>query len=262
MSVAATDLKYVLVSRQGQVATVQLNRPEALNALSPELMADLATALRSLDADPEVRAIVLTGSERAFAAGADIKAMATASPIDLMQMDLFKDWAQVPATKKPIVAAVSGFVLGGGCELMMMCDLVVASETTKLGQPEINLGVIPGAGGTQRLTKIVGKHRAMELVLTGRQINAQESLAWGLVNKVVPVELVLEEAQKLAAEIASKAPWAVRLGKEAVLLADETHLSEGLTHERKNFHLLFASQDQKEGMAAFAEKRKPQFTGA
>lgn len=262
MSVIASELKYVLVERDGHVAVVRLNRPEALNALSPELMADLATAMRQLDQDPEVRTIVLTGSDKAFAAGADIKAMATASPIDLMRMDLFKDWEQVPATRKPVIAAVSGFVLGGGCELMMMCDLVVASDTTKLGQPEINLGVIPGAGGTQRLTRIIGKHRAMELVLTGRQITAQEALSWGLVNKVVPLELYLEEAKKLAAEIASKAPWAVRAGKESVLLADETHLSEGLAHERKNFYLLFASLDQKEGMAAFAEKRKPVFTGA
>lgn len=256
-----SELKYVLVERKGAVATVRLNRPEALNALSPELMADLAQAFRALDEDQDVRAIVLTGSDKAFAAGADIRAMATASPIELMKMDLFKDWGQVPATKKPVVAAVSGFVLGGGCELMLMCDLVVASDTTKLGQPEINLGVIPGAGGTQRLTKIIGKHRAMELVLTGRQVSAQEALQWGLVNRVVPIEQYLEEAQKLAAEIAAKAVWAVRAGKESILLADETHLSEGLTHERKNFYLLFASQDQKEGMAAFSEKRKPAFSG-
>lgn len=256
-----SELKYVLVERQGAVATVRLNRPEALNALSPELMADLAQAFRALDEDQDVRAIVLTGSDKAFAAGADIRAMANASPIELMKMDLFKDWGQVPATKKPVVAAVSGFVLGGGCELMLMCDLVVASDTTKLGQPEINLGVIPGAGGTQRLTKIIGKHRAMELVLTGRQISAQEALQWGLVNRVVPIETYLGEAQKLAAEIAAKAVWAVRAGKESILLADETHLSEGLTHERKNFYLLFASQDQKEGMAAFSEKRKPAFSG-
>jgi enoyl-CoA hydratase len=243
------------------VALIELNRPKELNALNPQLMQELRDEIQRLDRLDAVRAIILTGNEKAFAAGADIKYMADKSAIDMLLLDQFATWDQIRKTKKPIIAAVSGFVLGGGCELAMMCDMIIASETTKFGQPEIKLGVIPGAGGTQRLTRAIGKAKAMELVLTGRFLSAEEAHFYGLVNKVVPVEMYLYEAAKLAGEIASMSPLAVQLAKEAVNRSYETHLDEGLHFERKNFYLAFASEDQKEGMRAFIEKRAPEFRG-
>jgi enoyl-CoA hydratase len=244
-----------------QVALVELNRPKELNALNPQLMTELRDALRALDADESVRVVVLTGNEKAFAAGADIKQMADKSAIDMLKLDQFSTWDQLYKIKKPIIAAVSGFALGGGCELAMTCDMIIASETAVFGQPEIKIGVLPGAGGTQRLTKALGKAKAMEMILTGRFLPATEAEKQGLVNRVVPVELYLEEAFKLAAEIAQLSPVAVRLAKEAVLRSFETSLEEGLQYERKNFYLAFASEDQTEGMQAFIEKRKPEFKG-
>ncbi|HET9136539.1 MAG TPA: enoyl-CoA hydratase-related protein [Candidatus Kapabacteria bacterium] len=256
-----TDLKNLLFEQDGFVAIIRLNRPAALNALNLELMDELVATLDSLDRDESVRAIVLTGSEKAFAAGADIKEMASATAVDMLYRDQFSKWDRIRKIKKPIVAAVSGFALGGGCELMMHCDIVIASETARIGQPEINIGVMPGAGGTQRLTRAVGKVRAMEMVLTGKFITGEEAAAAGLVNRVVPVEFYLEEAVRLAKEIASKPPIAVRLAKEAVLKSFDTTIEMGLEFERKNFYLLFASDDMKEGMAAFVEKRKAEWKG-
>ncbi len=253
--------QFVLTSKQDGYAVVQINRPEVLNALNMALMVELVDRLENLDKDDAVRCIILTGNEKAFAAGADIKEMADASAMDMLLRDQFARWDRIRKIKKPIIAAVSGFALGGGCELVMTCDMIIASETAKFGQPEINIGVIPGAGGTQRLTRAVGKVKAMEMVLTGRMISADEALQWGLINKVVPVEYYLEEAKAWAKEIASKPPVAVKLGKESVLKAFDTTIEGGLEFERKNFYLLFASEDQKEGMRAFAEKRKPGWKG-
>lgn len=243
------------------VALIQLNRPKELNALNLQLMGELRDALATLDDDDAVRCIVITGDKRAFAAGADIKQMAGKTAIDMLVADQFTTWDRIRRTRKPIIAAVSGFALGGGCELAMTCDMIVASETARFGQPEIKIGVMPGAGGSQRLTRAIGKAKAMELVLTGKMITAEQAEAWGLVNRVVPEELYLEEALKLASEIAAQAPVAVRLAKEAVNHVADSHLSEGLYLERKNFYLLFASEDQKEGMNAFVEKRPANFTG-
>ncbi|MBK0402090.1 enoyl-CoA hydratase/isomerase family protein [Adhaeribacter sp. BT258] len=251
----------VTPNHQEHVALIELNRPKELNALNLQLMGELRDALKQLDDDDSVRAIVLTGNERAFAAGADIKQMAGKTAIDMFNIDQFSTWDQIKKTKKPIIAAVSGFALGGGCELAMTCDMIIASETAQFGQPEIKIGVMPGAGGTQRLTKALGKAKAMEMVLTGKFISAEEAEKHGLVNRVVPVELYLEEALKLAAEIAKMSPVAVKLAKESVNRSFETGLDEGLYFERKNFYMCFASEDQKEGMNAFVEKRAPQFTG-
>ena len=244
------------------VALLRLNRPKELNALNLQLMGELRDALAILDKDENVRAMVLTGNEKAFAAGADIHQMSGKGAIDMLLIDQFSTWEQIRRLKKPLIAAVSGFVLGGGNELVMHCDLVVASETARFGQPEILLGIMPGAGGTQRLTRQIGKVNAMEMVLTGQPIAAKQALAWGLVNRVVPVEVYLDEALRLASEIALRAPLAVRLAKESVLKAQDSSLSEGLEFERKNFYMLFASADQKEGMDAFVNKRPPQFTGS
>ena len=243
------------------IALVQLNRPKELNALNPQLMAELRDALKALDEAEEVRVVVLTGNEKAFAAGADIKQMADKSAIDLFKADQFSTWDQISKFRKPIIAAVSGFALGGGCELAMSCDMIIASETAVFGQPEIRIGVLPGAGGTQRLTKALGKAKAMEMILTGKFLPAAEAEKQGLINRVVPVELYLEEAFRLATEIAGLSPIAVRLAKEAVLRSFETTLQEGLQFERKNFYLAFASDDQAEGMQAFMEKRPPAFKG-
>ena len=243
------------------IALIRLNRPKALNALNLELMGELRDALKMLDANDQVRAIILTGNEKAFAAGADIKQMAGKGAIDMLKIDQFSTWDQIKKTKKPIIAAVSGFALGGGCELVMVCDMVVASESARFGQPEIKIGVMPGAGGTQRLTRAVGKTRAMEMVLTGEFISAHEALQYGLINRVVPVEVYLDEAVKLAQKIAAQSPLAVQMAKDSVNKADESNLSEGLHYERKNFYMLFASEDQKEGMTAFVEKRPPKFEG-
>lgn len=255
--------EFILVNPQVApfVAHVQLNRPRELNALNLELMLEIKEALLSLDADPNVRAIVISGNERAFAAGADIKQMAGRTAIDMLIIDQFTTWDSIRKTKKPLIAAVSGFALGGGCELAMICDMIIASETAQFGQPEINIGVMPGAGGTQRLTRIIGKNKAMELVLTGKFISAEEAKAYGLVNKIVPVEFFLSEAIALASDIASKSPIAVQMAKESVLKAYEMPLQEALFFERKNFYMLFATEDQKEGMAAFVEKRKAEFKG-
>lgn len=253
--------KNIKTETEGQIAIVSLNRPQVLNALNHELMTELAEALEGFDRDDSVRVIILTGSERAFAAGADIKEMADEGAVSILLKDRLATWDRVRYIKKPIIAAVSGFALGGGCELAMTCDMIVASESAQFGQPEINIGVIPGAGGTQRLTLAVGKAKAMELILTGRPFTAQEAHCMGLINKVVPTEMLMDEVKALANEIAKKSPLAVRAAKESVLKAYETTLTEGLNFERKNFYMLFASEDQKEGMKAFMEKRPATFTG-
>jgi enoyl-CoA hydratase len=255
------EYKNILVSKEDGYAIVQFNRPEVLNAINMQLMVELVDALESLDKEGNVQCLILTGNEKAFAAGADIKEMADASAMEMLIRDQFARWDRIRKIKKPIIAAVSGFALGGGCELAMTCDIIIASETARFGQPEINIGVMPGAGGTQRLTRAIGKAKAMEIVLTGRMFTAKEACEWGLVNKVVPVEYYLQEAKNLAKEIASKPPAAVRLAKEAVLKAFDTTIEGGLEFERKNFYLLFASEDQKEGMKAFVEKRKPEWKG-
>lgn len=244
-----------------KIGILQLNRPDVLNALSPDLMTELVNGLEEMEADLSVGAIIITGNEKAFAAGADIKRMADASAVEMLLMDQLKLWDRIRKIHKPIIAAVSGFILGGGCELAMMCDMIIASETARFGQPEINIGVIPGAGGTQRLTRAIGKAKAMELILTGRQFSAQEAYDMGLITKIAAPELYLAEAKKLAKTIANKPPLAVRLAKEAVLKSFDTTIEGGLDYERKLFYFLFASQDQKEGMTAFLEKRPPHFQG-
>jgi len=246
---------------EGRVGVAQLNRPKALNALNRELMTELMTALEAFDADPAIGCMVVTGSARAFAAGADIKEMADATPARMMTGSFIDLWDRLHHISKPVIAAVSGFALGGGCELAMACDLIVASETAQFGQPEINLGVIPGAGGTQRMTLAVGKALAMEMVLNGRYLSADEALRYGLVNRVYPVEVYLEEALRLANEIAARAPVALRLAKEAVNATFEMPLRAGLKHERRLFYLLFSTDDQKEGMDAFINKRAAQWRG-
>ncbi|MBK6767292.1 MAG: enoyl-CoA hydratase/isomerase family protein [bacterium] len=256
-----TSLKHLKLERDGHVATVFLHRPKQLNALNLELMSELVSVLDALESDDEIRSVVLTGDERAFAAGADITDMADADSTEMLRRNQFAKWERIRKFSKPLIAAVSGFALGGGCELVMHCDMVIASETAQFGQPEIKLGVIPGAGGTQRLTRTVGKQHAMELVLTGKFISAKQAEAWGMVNRVVPIESYLNEAQKLAREIAQMSPIAVRLAKESVLKVYDAHLAEGLEFERKNFYLLFNTEDQKEGMKAFIEKRPAKFRG-
>lgn len=252
---------YVTVSSDGAVGVLALNRPDVLNALNRELMQELVAELERMDRDDAVKAIIITGNDQAFAAGADIKEMADESAVSLLLKRQFDVWDRIGGIAKPIIAAVSGHVLGGGCELMMSCDLVVASDTARFGQPEIRLGVMPGAGGTQRMTRAVGLRKAMELLLTGDTMPAEEALRCGLINKVAPVELYLQEALKLARRIAAQPPLAVRLIKQAVRKAEDLPLAEGLDYERQCFHLLFASEDQKEGMRAFQEKRNPQFKG-
>jgi enoyl-CoA hydratase len=241
------------------IALIQLNRPKELNALNLQLMGELREALKMLDEDDKVRAIILTGNDKAFAAGADIKQMSDKNAVDMLKIDQFSTWDQIKRTKKPIIAAVSGFALGGGCELVMHCDMVIASETAQFGQPEIRIGVMPGAGGTQRLPRAVGKALAMEMVLTGEFINAERALQAGLINKIVPVQVMLDESIKMARLIVRHSPIAVQMAKESVLKSFENNLTEGMYFERKNFYLLFATEDQKEGMAAFVEKRKPDF---
>jgi enoyl-CoA hydratase len=255
----ATD--FILSQLDGPVVIARLNRPDALNALNIPLMDQLIGLMETWDNDPNVRCIVLTGSDKAFAAGADIKEMADASAVDMYERNNLQRWERIKRVRKPIIAAVSGFCLGGGCELAMTCDMIIASETAQFGQPEINIGVMPGAGGTQRLSRAVGKYRAMELILTGRFFNAQEAHRIGLVNRVLPVETYLQESIGLAKQIAEKSPMAVRFAKEAVLRAFETGLSDGLDYERKMFYMLFATEDQKEGMKAFIEKRKAAYKG-
>jgi enoyl-CoA hydratase len=252
---------HLIVARDDGVAIVRLNRPRVRNALNQALLADLVDALEALDRDPAVRVIVVTGDERAFAAGADINEMVEATAVEMYLRPQLARWDRLRKIRKPLVAAVAGFALGGGNELAMVCDLIVAAESARFGQPEINLGIIPGAGGTQRLVRAIGKARAMELVLTGRMMTAEEAYAAGLVTKVVPTELCLAEAVRLAREIATKPPLAVQLAKDAVLKAFDTTLETGLEYERRSFALLFATEDRREGMAAFLAKRAPHFEG-
>ncbi len=251
----------ILVESIERVGLIRLNRPKVLNALNGTLLKELALALETFDADDDIGALVVTGNEKAFAAGADIREMAEASAVEMLKSDFIPTFDRIRGIKKPVIAAVSGWALGGGSELALSCDMIIASETAKFGQPEINIGVIPGAGGTQRLAKAVGKALAMEMVLNNRTLNASEALAHGIVNRVVPVGNLLHEALALAAEIAARAPLAVQFGKEAVNQAFESSLSEGLAAERRAFNFLFASEDQKEGMAAFVDKREPQWKG-
>jgi len=252
----------VITTKEAPIATVQINRPDVLNALNEEVLDELVKELTALDEDDGIRCIVLTGNERAFAAGADIKEnFVTATPISMLKQDLTTRWEAIRRIKTPIIAAVSGYALGGGCELAMICDIIVASETAQFGQPEINLGIIPGAGGTQRLTRAVGKYRANELILTGRRIKADEAKAIGLAAQVYPAASWLDDAKALARTIAEKPPVAARLATEAVDLAWNSTLDAGLEFERKAFYLLFATEDKKEGVDAFVNKRKASFKG-
>ncbi len=255
------DYSAIVPEVQGKVGLIRINRPKAMNALDRTVMTELTGALQAFDEDEAIGAIVITGDDRAFAAGADIKEMAGAGAVDMLITEPIELWDRVSGIHKPVIAAVSGWCLGGGCELAMSCDMIVASETAVFGQPEINLGVIPGAGGTQRLTRAVGKATAMEMVLNDRRLDAHEALQLGLVNRVVPRERYLQEALGLAAEIADRAPLAVRIGKEMVNQAFETVLAEGIADERRSFYFLFSSLDQKEGMQAFLEKRKAGWKG-
>ncbi len=250
----------ILLAREGRVGIITLNRPKALNALCDALIAELGHALDDLENDTGIGAIILTGSEKAFAAGADIKEMKDRSFMDVYLSDFItKGWERVAACRKPVIAAVAGFALGGGCEMAMMCDIIIAAENAKFGQPEITLGVIPGAGGTQRLTRALGKAKAMDLVLTGRMMDAAEAERCGLVSRIVPADKLMEEARAVAAKVASMSLPISLFAKESVNRAFETTLAEGLHFERRLFHAAFATEDQTEGMTAFAEKRPPQF---
>lgn len=255
------SFKNIKTEIHGGVGLIRIDRPKALNALNSAVMAELGQALVFFDADSQIGAIVITGNRRAFAAGADIKEMVDATAAEMLQSEPIKRWDLIREVKKPIIAAVSGWCLGGGNELAMACDMIIASETAKFGQPEINIGVIPGAGGTQRLTRAVGKALAMEMVLNDRHLNAEEACKFGLVNRVVPEEIYLEEALKLANEIAKRAPVAVRMGKEMVNQAFESLLADGIADERRSFYFLFSTEDQKEGMRAFMEKREAEWKG-
>ena len=250
----------LLVKTEGPVGVITLNRPKALNALNGQLMDELTAALNAFEADPFVRCIILTGSEKAFAAGADITEMASKGYMDVYKEDFItRNWEQVTRIRKPVIAAVAGYALGGGCELAMMCDFIIAADTAKFGQPEINLGVMPGAGGSQRMTRYVGKSKSMDMCLTGRMMDATEAERSGLVSRVVPAADLMAETLKIAQKIAEMSLPAVMMIKEAVNRAYETTLSEGVRFERRVFHSLFATEDQKEGMKAFVEKRKPEF---
>jgi enoyl-CoA hydratase/carnithine racemase len=251
----------VSVAQDEQVGIVRLDRPEARNALSPGLMAELAEAIEGFDSDEGVRCIVIAGSDEVFAAGADIKAMAERTFQDVLNASTMPFWQRIAACRTPVIAAVSGFALGGGCELALLCDMIVASETAEFGQPEITLGIIPGGGGTQRLARVLGKQRAMELVLGGRRIDAAEAFRLGIVNRVTAKDKWLDEAVELAQVIARRPPLAARLGKQAVLAADEMPLTAGLAHERRLYELAMATEDRVEGMRAFIEKRRPEFKG-
>lgn len=256
-----SEQEIIQVEKIDNVGLIRMNRPQAMNALNPGLLSSLMDALESLDNQDGIGSMVITGNEKAFAAGADIKEMSSANSIDMLKDDFIPSFARILEIKKPIIAAVSGYCLGGGNELALSCDIIVASETASFGQPEINLGIIPGAGGTQRLTKAVGKALAMEMILNNRTLSAQEALDYQLVNYVEPLDEYLDKAINLAQEIARRAPLAVQLGKEAVNTSFETPLSRGLKEERLAFYLLFASQDQEEGMRSFIEKRDPDWQG-
>lgn len=255
------DYEYLLVEKEGAIGTITLNRPKVLNALSPALMKELVEALETFDADPELRVIILTGGEENFAAGADIKEMVDRNAIQLMQGVHGNTWHRISRISKPIIAAVSGYALGGGCELAMVCDMIIASESAKFGQPEIKLGIIPGAGGTQRLPRTIGKYRAMEMILLGNYIDARQAEQWGFVNRIVPKGQVVAEAKRLAAELAKRPPLAVKMGKRAILQGLNVDLESGLAIEGQCITLLFATEDKTEGMKAFIEKREPQFKG-
>jgi enoyl-CoA hydratase len=259
--IAAMGYEHILVEIEAPIATVTLNRPKVLNALSPALVGELTGALAELDADESIRAVELTGGPRVFAAGADIGDMADQGPVDQLLRDQTGRWAPLAGFRKPLIAAVNGYALGGGCEVALMCDLIIAGDTARLGQPEINLGIIPGAGGTQRWPRTAGKYVAMEVMLSGAALTAQRAYELGIVNKVVPAEMTIEIAKRMARELAAKPPLAVRMAKEAVLKAFDAPLSEGLAAERKSFYFLFATEDQKEGMHAFLEKRRGVFKG-
>ena len=251
----------ILIETRSRVGLITLNRPKAMNALNNQLMVELMDALDSFDRNDAIRTMVITGNEKAFAAGADIKEMADKSITEMMDSDHIAVFGRIRTIRKPVIAAVSGWALGGGCEVALSCDMIVASDSAKFGLPEVTIGVIPGAGGTQRLTRAVGKAIAMEMILNNRTLNAQEALQFGLVNRLVPVETYLEEALKLADEVASRAPLAIRAAKKMINQSYERTLSEGLIEEKQVFYNLFASEDQKEGMRAFVEKRKPEWKG-
>lgn len=255
-----SEFETILVTRTDRVATITLNRPKALNALNSQVMTEVTSAAAELDRDSGVGAIILTGNEKAFAAGADIKEMAELSFADVYSADFFELWSRFAATRTPTIAAVAGYALGGGCELAMMCDILIAADTAKFGQPEIKLGVLPGMGGSQRLTRAIGKAKAMDLILTGRTIDAVEAERAGLVSRLVPADSLIDEALAVAETIAGMSLSASRMAKEAVNRAFESSLAEGLLYERRLFHSAFATADQKEGMAAFSEKRAANFT--
>jgi len=251
----------ILTEVKGKVGIVKLNRAQAMNAFNAVMLKELFDALKAFDKDERIRVLIVTGSEKAFAAGADIKEMAEATAVDMLTQGRVEAWDRIRAIRKPVIAAVSGWALGGGCELALSCDMIVASESAKFGQPEITIGVIPGAGGTQRLARLLGKHLAMEMVINNRTLNAAEALQFGFANRVVPVEGYLEAAIAFAEQIAERAPLAVRMAKDSVNAAFETSLTEGLKAEKRNFYPLFSTEDQKEGMKAFIEKRKPNWKG-
>ena len=252
----------ILVETHDSVGLIRLNRPDALNALNSDLIAELNEALDAFEADDSIGCIVLTGSEKAFAAGADIKEMQSKSYMDTYMSDFIGKWERITTVRKPVIAAVAGYALGGGCEMAMMCDFILAADTAKFGQPEINLGVMPGAGGTQRLTRFVGKSKAMEMCLTGRMMDAGEAERSGLVSRIVPADQLVDEAIKVAGVIAAKSRPIAMMTKESVNRSYETTLAEGVRFERRLFHAMFATNDQKEGMSAFAEKRKPKFSNS
>jgi enoyl-CoA hydratase len=253
--------EHILLEVEAPIATITLNRPKVLNALSPAVISEIGRALTEVDANPEIRAVVLTGGPKVFAAGADIGDMAERTAAEQLQRDMTGAWAPIAGFTKPLIAAVNGYALGGGCELALMCDLIIAGDSARFGQPEINLGIIPGAGGTQRWPRTTGKYAAMETMLAGTPVSASRARELGLVNKVVPAEMTVAVAQRLARQLAEKPPLAVRLAKESVLKAFETPLAEGLASERRSFYFLFSTEDQKEGMRAFLEKRKGVFKG-
>ncbi len=262
MDLSSLALTCLILEQEAGFATIRLNRPAALNALNGTMMDELTLVISALDADPGTRAIILTGSEKAFAAGADIREMATKTFPEAVAEDFItRNWEAVARCRTPVIAAVAGFALGGGCELAMMCDIIIAADTARFGQPEITLGIPPGAGGTQRLPRAIGKAKAMEMILTGRMIDAAEAERSGLVSRVVPAATLMEEARAVAAKIAGLSPLAVQLAKELVDAAYETPLAQGVREERRIFHAAFATEDQKEGMGAFVEKRKPAFKG-